>query len=57
MTTYMDPELGVFLRKREIAKPLTERMNIKELCPNEEATKTLRTAIEKAISSGEYENL
>jgi tyrosinase len=56
--TYDDiygPRTRRVFEKREIAKPLKERMNIKELRPNEEATKTLRTAIEKAISSGEYQ--
>ena len=41
--------------EREALQPIKERMNIKELRPNEEATKTLKTAIEKAISSGEYQ--
>jgi tyrosinase len=41
------------LAKRELEKPLKERKNIKELYPTE--TTTLKTAIEKAISLGEYQ--
>jgi tyrosinase len=43
------------LEEKEAAKPPKERKNIKELRPNEDATKTLKTAIGKAISSGQYQ--